>query len=131
MKFAFYALCISVSCLIILAGCDDTAKGIDNVTIPSSNVSFAKYIQPLFISKCGDSGCHDGETNAGGIDLTTWVGATNPQIVVAGDPDNSTLVWAIEDRPGISPMPPYGYSGLNSNEITGIKTWIKEGAKNN
>jgi Planctomycete cytochrome C len=131
MKFTFYILYGLTFCLIILTGCDDTAKGIDDVTIPSSNVSFAKYIQPLFIAKCADSGCHDTETDADGIDLSTWVGATNPEIVVAGNPDNSKLVWTIERLPGVSAMPPLGYAALTSNQITGIKTWIKEGAKNN
>jgi hypothetical protein len=117
--------------LIFYLGCKDTTTNIDSKTIPDSNVSFGEHIFPVFQTKCAIRGCHDDGTKAGGISLTTWVGATDPNIVVKGEPDNSPLVWSIEALAGISPMPPIGYPPLTQNQINGIKTWIKEGAKNN
>ena len=117
--------------LVFYTGCKDTTAGIDNTTIPSSNVSYGKYIAPLFLTKCSNSGCHDDATKAGGISLTSWVGATDPTVVVKGDSKDSPLVWSIDRIAGISPMPPVGYSALTANQIAGIKTWIDEGAQNN
>ena len=68
----------------------------------------------------------------GGLDLTTHSAATsNLDIIFPGEPDVSRLVWAIEARSGVSPMPPIGYPVLIPDQIDGIKTWIDEGAKNN
>ena len=125
------ALFIIFIALVSYTGCKDTTAGIDNKPIPSSNVSYNEYIAPLFLTKCANSGCHDDATRAGGISLTSWVGATDPNIVVRGDSKTSTLVWSIERIAGIPPMPPVGYSALTINQINGIKTWIDEGAQNN
>ena len=123
-----FIICIAI---ISYIGCKDTTTGIDNKQIPASNVSYGEYIAPLFLTKCANSGCHDDATRAGGINLTTWVGATDPNIVVRGDSKNSPLVWSIDRIAGVPPMPPIGYAVLTTNQITGIKTWIDEGAQNN
>ncbi len=116
-------------------GCDDTltVQNVDDKVIPDSNVSFAEHIYPVFQVKCAFSGCHSSSNPADGIDLSTWAGVTaDPNIVFPGEPDLSRLVWAIEDTPPISPMPPVGYAkAVTENQLTGNKTWIKEGAKNN
>ncbi len=116
---------------VFYMGCKDTTTGLDNKTIPSSNVSYGEYIAPVFLTKCANSGCHDDGTRAGGISLTTWVGATDPNIVLKGDSKDSPLVWSIDRIAGIPAMPPVGYSALTVNQIAGIKTWIDEGAQNN
>jgi len=114
-------------------GCKDTItnKQIDDTVIPSSNVSFGKYIQPLLSVKCTSSGCHSDESRAAGLSLTTWTNVHIPGIVNDYEPSTSRLVWAVEGQLGATRMPPFGYPALNQNQIDGIKTWIKEGAKNN
>ncbi len=131
-KFIFLNLIIIISSLIII-GCDDTTTNLelDKKEIPSSNVSFSQHIYTIINLKCNNSGCHDDQTKAGGISLTTWANITaDPSVVFPGEPENSRLVWSIE---GVSsyPMPPIGYPTLTKNQIEGIKTWIREGAKNN
>lgn len=119
--------------LFFLSACKDTTTvdSLDSIIIPSSNVSFAKYIQPVFTIKCANAGCHDDQSSAGGLSLTTWANATaNFQVVAPGLPQNSKLVWRIEGTSG-NIMPPIGYAPLTKNQIDGIVTWIKEGAKNN
>ena len=121
--------------ILFLSACKDTGgiSDIDKKVIPSSNVSYSEYIQPVFNAHCTNVGCHDDATRAAGLSLTSWGNATEDYLVVApGNPDNSRLVWAIEANGAIL-MPPYDASvlPLNSNQIQGIKTWIKEGAKNN
>ena len=115
---------------LIVTGCKDTGPGITD--IPTSNVSYSRHIQPLFNSYCLGSGCHNDQDHAGGLSLTTWSSTTaDYQVVAPGYPQNSKLVWRIEGTSG-NIMPPIGSSyPLNQNQINGIKTWIKEGAKNN
>ncbi|MEW5842456.1 MAG: c-type cytochrome domain-containing protein [Bacteroidota bacterium] len=126
MAFGFVAV-------LIVSACKDTttAEALDNVIIPATNVSFAKYIQPVLTIKCANAGCHDDQTAAGSLSLTTWANTTaDYQVVAPGYPQNSKLVWRIEGTSG-NLMPPIGYAPLTKNQIDGIKTWIKEGAKNN
>lgn len=124
-----FFLCILI---LIFSSCDDTTTNseIDKKEIPSSNVSFSQHIYPVLNIKCNNAGCHDDQTRAGGISLTTWSNVVaDPTVVFPGEPQNSRLVWSIE---GISyPMPPVGYPTLTKNQIEGIKKWIEEGAKNN
>lgn len=119
---------------ILSTGCDDTLteQEIDNTVIPPSNVLFGKHILPVFNLKCNVTGCHNQEARAGGIVLTsrTYVTA-DLSVVFPGEPQTSRLVWAIQRQSGASPMPPVPYPGLTENQIEGIKTWIREGAKDN
>jgi hypothetical protein len=119
---------------LLIYACDDTitASDLDNVKIPDSNVSYSKYIQPIFNGKCGAvNGCHDTESQKGGVILSSWSTVRNYEIVVPGNIANSKLVWAIEGI-GATLMPPQGVvNPLTKNQIAGIKTWIKEGAENN
>jgi hypothetical protein len=123
-------------CMISLcfAGCDDTTTNsqVDNVTIPSSNVSYAKYIQPVFSVKCTSSGCHDDNTKAGSLSLTSWSGTTaGYKVVIPGSASTSPIVWSVNGS-GTKPMPPSsGYPSMTSNQVNGLKVWINEGANNN
>jgi hypothetical protein len=136
MKNRFFALIIFV---VISAafyfGCKDTITGtqVDSVVIPSSNVSYSKYIQPVFNVHCTD--CHGGSTTEDGIVLVSWgtVMSMSPIYISPGHASNSRLVWDVQGKPGYDPMPPLGssYKSLNSNQVNGIITWINEGAKNN
>jgi len=118
--------------LLINTGCDDTltADEIDNIVMPDSNVSYAQHIAIVFELKCVS--CHGPSLKEGGVDLSTWAGIrSDPRIVFPGSDSTSVLVWTIEYRPGFPPMPPLQYRGLVPNHIEGVRTWIREGAKNN
>ncbi len=133
-KIAFAFILLISSSIIIFWGCKDTITGspIDNVVIPSSNVSYSKYIQPVLNLKCVN--CHGVSETDGGVNLTTWANTTaNANVVFPGYPDNSSLVNVIQGRAGFPPMPPLGspYAAMNANQVQGVRTWIKEGAKNN
>ncbi|MCX6173477.1 MAG: hypothetical protein NTZ27_01830 [Ignavibacteriales bacterium] len=128
-------LILSLFSIMFISACDDTANitGIDNIIIPSSNVKYAQYIQPVLTAHCTGAGCHDDQTSAAGLSLTSWSNTrANSQVVFPGLPQNSKLVWSIEGTSG-NIMPPLGspYKPLNTNQINGIKIWIQEGAKDN
>ncbi len=133
-KKRFISLFLIIAfCTILIVKCDDTItqEDLDNKIIPSSNVSYSQHIQPIFDAKCNYAGCHNDRDLAGGLSLTNYYNTIADYLIVApGLPDNSKLVWAIEGR-GTNPMPPVGRWPLTKNQIQGIRTWIKEGAKNN
>lgn len=124
---------VLVYIIVSAGGCDDTVTSseIDRRIIPDQNVSYQSHIQPIFDVKCTSSGCHDNNSRAGGLSLTTWANTTlDPGVVFPGDPDNSRLVWSVEGN-SANPMPPPGYPVLTKNQIQGVRTWIDEGALNN
>jgi Planctomycete cytochrome C len=130
IKLILFSVVVLFVAVIILEGCDDTvtANSIDSIIIPSSNVSYSKYLQPVFTIKCATVGCHTDQDHAGGLSLTSYSNTIASYIVVSpGLPQNSQLVVRTQNVT----MPPPGYAGLTSNQIAGIKTWVKEGAKNN
>lgn len=122
--------------VFLMAGCDDTVsnKQIDEIIVPDSMISYSKYIQPVLTIKCASSGCHDDQTKAGSLSCTNYLSLThssNANLIVPGSPQTSTLVQSIK---GLSsnPMPPLPNPyPLTQNQIKGIETWVKEGAKNN
>lgn len=128
-----YNILTLLAVIFIIVSCDDTInqEDLDSKIIPSSNVSFSQHIQPVFDARCNNATCHNSIDRKAGLSLANWAETTsNSQIVFPGLPDNSKLIWAIEGRT-TSPMPPIGYRPLTKNQIDGIRTWIKEGAKNN
>lgn len=118
-----------------LISCDDTitVEDVDNKIIPEKNISFAEHIYPVLQVKCAFTGCHAAPSPAGGLDFTTYANVTaDITVVFPGEPDLSSMVWAVEAAGGVEPMPPLGTGlALTDNQIKGIRTWIKEGAKNN
>lgn len=132
LPIAFFFIAAFVATCFISA-CDDTSNitNIDSVVIPAQNVSYSQHIQPVLTAKCARSGCHDDQTHVSNLSLTSYSNTTADYLVVApGLPQNSLLVLSVQGLT-TSPMPPIGYPPLTKNQIDGIKTWVKEGAKNN
>lgn len=118
-------------------GCKDTngpgnGDSPSNVVFPTRDVSYSVHVQPLFNQACNFGGCHDSGPHQSPLRLTEYGYAvlTLPGVVVAGKPDQSTLVFRIEGRVGVRMPPPPG-NPLNQNQINGIRTWIADSAKNN
>lgn len=117
----------------VISGCKDTisSEELDKVEIPATNVSFQKHIQPVLNQRCALSACHEDGARAGNLSLTSWANATSDyNIVFPGKPENSRLYQVLLPD-DIKSMPPRGYSYVTINQVNGIRTWIKEGAKNN
>ncbi len=124
------ALLIFITGFIFFSiGCKDKLP--PEQEIPAENVSYLKHIQPVFELKCNNSGCHNDEDRAGSISLTSYQNTTaDLSVVFPGQPQNSRLATAIQPSTSV-PMPPMAYPPLTENQVKGIITWIKEGAKNN
>jgi mono/diheme cytochrome c family protein len=116
---------------ILLISCDDQLNLPSDEEIPSTNVSYNKHIQPIFNARCATAGCHDDQTKAAGLSLTSYQSTTSNYIFVfPGNPDVSLLVLSVEGRSQY-PMPPPGRPPLTQKQIKAIRTWVAEGAKNN
>jgi hypothetical protein len=102
-----------------------------NIVFPASNVSYGAHVQPLFDQACAYAGCHDNGQHQSILTLTSYAGVMSGQalVVIPGKPDQSTLTLRIEGRVGT--QMPLNRNPLNQNQITGIRAWIGEGAKNN
>lgn len=117
--------------LSLLLGCGKNSNPgtPSDIVFPEANISYARYVQPLFFQKCALVGCHDDQSMAGGLSLTSYTALTaRSGIVVPGNSTNSILAQKIDGRnPHLGSLP----ITLNANQINGIKKWIDEGAKNN
>lgn len=128
MKIVFGILSITI--LTIINGCSDSATTPSNdIVFPDKDVSYSAHVQPVFNLRCATSGCHDDQSRAQDLSLTSYFNLTaRPGIVIAGNSIASLLAQKIDGRlPHSNPIPIL----INSNQINGIKKWIDEGAKNN
>jgi Planctomycete cytochrome C len=131
MNQYFNLLILLVFVLALSYACDDTL--ISDIPIPDKNVSYSQHIQPIFNAHCNNSTCHNSEDRAGGISLISYGELfAVPFLVIRGAPEESQLYLAVDGRSVIIMPPPYGNSlPLSDNQITGIRTWIEEGAEAN
>lgn len=132
MKYFLLILFLYSGLLFFITSCDDTLQPDEpDIDIPDKNVSYSQHIQPIFDYHCTSSGCHNDSDRADGLSLTTHANTTaDPLIVFKGQPENSRLAQVIQ--PGSANfMPPPPYPALKKDQIDGITTWIREGAKLN
>lgn len=94
------------------------------------SVCFVQDVQPLVLSSCGITGCHDEITATEGYIFTTYAHImASDDAVDPFDPSNSEMYQVLnetgDDRMPPSPMPAFT---LEEKEI--IRKWIAEGALN-
>ena len=93
-----------------------------------TNVSYYREIQPIFRSAC--SGCHNSESVAGGLNLTSFAaslkGGKGGPLFAAGKGTDSRLVKYLTGA--LKPqMPPGG--ALKTSDIDKLRRWVDEGGK--
>jgi hypothetical protein len=122
---------LSIPLLSLFLGCGKNSNpgAPSDIVFPDANISYARSVQPLFFQKCALVGCHDDQSMAGGLSLTSYTALTaRSGVVVPGNSTNSILAQKVDGRsPHLVPVP----ITLTANQIGGIKKWIDEGAKNN
>lgn len=90
---------------------------------------FDRDIQPILMSSCAVSGCHDSKTHKEGIDFSSY--AKTLATISKGNPSSSKLYKAITANPSSEDfMPPKPYSPLSRAAIDSIYSWIKRGGLN-
>ena len=110
-----------------------------NGFVPAT-VSFAADVQPIFTDRC--LGCHSGPVPTAGLDLGSGashadlVGVVSagyaPALRVApGDTAASVLYHKVFGTGGYGARMPFGGPALPAVELDRIRTWIREGARDN
>ncbi|GAA4424568.1 hypothetical protein GCM10023188_04540 [Pontibacter saemangeumensis] len=123
-RYSVSSLSIFVFLLSLAAACtsdneeDDTPQPQQCNT---ENVTFASTVAPILSANCYS--CHSTSVATAGIVLDTHAG-------VKKQADNGTLVGAITHAAGYTPMP-QGAAKLSDCNISKIKKWVEDGAKNN
>lgn len=98
--------------------------------------SFAQDVMPIFRGRC--ISCHQPGGmgfEKSGLDLTTYAGlmkgTKNGKMVIPGDPDGSNLMWLLDWRASPELRMPHGSKKLSTCDRDAIRSWIREGAKDN
>jgi mono/diheme cytochrome c family protein len=88
---------------------------------------FETHVRPLLVEQCVS--CHGPKTQRAGLRLDTAEGlkkgADEGPVVVAGEPDKSSLIQAVR-RKGDYPMPPD--KPMSAEQVAVLEAWVKGGA---
>ena len=110
--------------------------GAQNACAAEEIVSFKEDILPLLKWRC--SSCHE-PGGAGyeksGLDLTSYSGVMKGTkfgpMVIPKDPESSNLMLLLDWRVSPALRMPHGKKQLSSCDRSSIRTWIRQGAKDN
>lgn len=118
----------------------DAASAVDAITpepdayvVPDAGeatVLFSRDIRPILDAQCTGSGCHG---TAQTFFLGSGAGCRSAPFVVPFDPDASFVVAKLEGTmgAGCGLRMPRGRTPLTATQLTTIRTWISEGARDN
>ncbi|MFV1981531.1 MAG: c-type cytochrome domain-containing protein, partial [Rhodothermia bacterium] len=127
---SFFALAGAVVVSMGLTACAHSQSGAQ--TSGSSALNFEQDIQPIFSAKC--TSCHGASRAAEDLRLDSWEylfdGADDGEAVIQYDPDNSLLVEITARLAGGNHPSELKGDTLTSDEMTAIRNWIENGAKN-
>jgi hypothetical protein len=141
-------LSLAVAAALTLSACGDSGTGPDDNGGNNGDTreivadpSYANVIQEIFNRRgCASGSCH-GSAQAAGLSLTSSTSYANlvnvtatqsaSSRVIPGDANGSYLIVKVEGRQTVgNRMPPSG-SALDNIDLTNLKNWINQGAKNN
>jgi len=98
--------------------------------------SFSGDVKPILDRNCIE--CHQADgagTLASGLDMTSYEGLMKGThfgpMIIAGDVEGSNLLVLMEGRADPSISMPHGQASIPREDIQTIRSWIKQGAKNN
>ncbi|HEX5272899.1 MAG TPA: c-type cytochrome domain-containing protein [Gemmataceae bacterium] len=106
-------------------------KPADKGALPDE-VSFYKDVRPIFQQHC--NGCHQPAKPSGGYVMTSRAemlkaGESEKNGVVPGKADASNLVSQVTPHDGKKPLMPRNLPPLGDREVSLIKKWIAQGAR--
>ena len=103
---------------------------------PQPAISFSEDVQPVLRERC--TSCHSPNaegTKASGLDLSNYAGVMAGtkfgRMVIPGDPDTSNLMRLLDWRVSTQILMPHGKKQLSICDRDTIRTWIRQGAKDN
>ena len=110
-------------------------KSIDYSTIQS--IQYSRDIQPILTTNCLTAGCHNSHDGAYGLVLDSWQqllrGSRKGAVIISGNSTMSHLMQVINADTTLGPVSfpqmPLGRYPLSKDDISLLKRWIEEGAK--
>ena len=100
---------------------DKADAPVETINCDSVTVTFNLNVQPIFLSNCATSGCHDATTASSGYVLETY-----SQISANAEASLSSMKY----ESGYTEMP-YFSSKLHDTLINQVQCWIQDGKPNN
>jgi len=121
-----------LQCVVVLA-----ALSISASAFAASEISYKKNVRPILHDYCLN--CHEAGGlgyEKSGLDMTSYQslmkGTKFGAVIKPGDSFTSIFIQVIEGRVHASIKMPYGMSGsLSKQNISVLKSWVDQGAKNN
>lgn len=102
----------------------------------ADKTSFAEDVLPILRGRCVS--CHQGGKEGfdkSGLDLSSYEGLMKGTkfgpMVIPRDPESSNLMMLLDWRASRELRMPHGRRKLSTCDRDAIRTWIREGAKNN
>lgn len=138
LALALFLAACAASDSPVEAGNDDEPEG-STAPTTKSDPSFAADIVPIFSREgCTFGGCHgapiQANLNLSSSPYTALVNVPSSQTaelrVIPGNANASYLVKKLEGRASVGERMPVG-AQLSATDLTNIKNWINQGAKNN
>ncbi len=132
----FNALIILVPALMVSCKHDPVFPENNQNPPPSASchpdtVYFQNEILPLLNSGCAVSGCHNASSAQDGVVLTDYSNIIRTGKVKPGKPGESKLYKVLIDNDPDDRMPPPPRGPFTADQITKVRRWIEQGAKNN
>lgn len=109
---------------------NNPVPGGNSPSVTNDSVSFQTEILPILQSNCAMSGCHAQNNPQKNVRLNTYANVMNSDVIEPGRPDKSELVEMIEETDEDKRMPPPPSPRLSQAQISLIRKWISEGARN-
>ncbi len=142
---------LAVAVALLLAACSDSGTGPDDdpnnggnggdTRVIVADPAFGAVIQDIFNRRgCASGSCH-GTSERAGLNLTAGNAYANLVDVIAtqagvarvipGNANDSYLIVKVEGRQTVGAQMPVGGAALDNIDLTNLKNWINQGAKNN
>ena len=127
----------AVTAIAAVAGYEIITSSNELCAAPAEpSVSFAEDILPLLKWRCGS--CHQAGGpgyEKSGLDLTSYAavmkGTKFGRMIIPRDPESSNLMLLLDWRVAPEIRMPHGKKKLSTCDRNAIRTWIREGAKDN
>jgi len=98
-----------------------------------NTISFSQHVQPLMDNHCATGGCHSPTSKAAGLSLGSWneliKGSSYGDVIIPARASRSLLTLLFDGTVSRKPHPSIAVP-LTASEVTFLKRWINEGARN-
>ncbi len=99
-----------------------------------TTIVYSQHVQPILTRSCATVGCHSETSPAAGLSVTSWSnlmkGSRNREAVIPFLPERSLLVTLFDGTPLRKVHPSPGAYPLSGDEVSFLRRWIQEGARN-